>query len=46
MLGRIYAWFMGMAYIEVVHPVAPEDGHHAVRTYDAVEETEHDEEEG
>jgi len=31
--------------VEVVDPVAPEDGQLGVRTYDAVEEGEHDEEE-
>lgn len=34
------------ARVHVVRPVAPEDGQHAVRLHDAVEEAEHDEEEG
>ena len=32
--------------LDVVHPVLPEDRECGVGTYDAVEETEHDEEEG
>ena len=32
--------------IDVVHPVAPEDGHFGVGPHDAVEQAEHDEEEG
>ena len=33
-------------WVDVVHPVAPEDGELAVGSYDAVEEGEHYEEEG
>lgn len=32
--------------IDIVHPVLPEDGEHAERPHDAVEECEHDKEEG
>ena len=32
--------------VDVIHPIAPEDGELSVRTDDAVEEGEHDKEEG